>query len=178
MIVFDLECRTGGHRFEGWFGSSDDFASQQARGLVSCPQCLSADVLKAPMAPHLARKGNQVGVPALAAAAQAERALPPTVAAPPAKIARGSAPSGAPTIVPPEAAAMMQAFIRMQAEALKASCWVGEKFADDARAMHYGDKDHAIIHGQATAQEAHDLLEEGIEIAPILFPLAPPDHVN
>jgi hypothetical protein len=37
MIVFDLECRAGGHRFEGWFASSEDFASQQARGLVVCP---------------------------------------------------------------------------------------------------------------------------------------------
>lgn len=73
---------------------------------------------------------------------------------------------------------MLQAYVRMQAEAIKTSCWVGEKFAADARAMHYGDKDHAPIHGQATVQEAHELLEEGIEIAPILFPLAPPDHVN
>jgi hypothetical protein len=73
---------------------------------------------------------------------------------------------------------MLQAYIRMQAEALKESCWVGPKFAADARAMHYGDKDHAPIHGQATRQEAQDLLEEGIEIAPILFPLPPPDHVN
>jgi hypothetical protein len=174
MIVFDLECRSGGHRFEGWFGSSQDFASQQARGLVSCPQCLSADVLKAPMAPHLGRKGNQVNVPALAAAAQAERAAPATDAAPPATTAAATPP----TVLPPEAAAMLQAYIRMQAEALKASNWVGPNFAADARAMHYGDKDHAPIHGQATRQEAHELLEEGIEIAPILFPLAPPDHVN
>ncbi len=59
MIVFDLECRTGQHRFEGWFGSSEDFARQQERGLVSCPQCGSGDVAKAPMAPNLPRKGNQ-----------------------------------------------------------------------------------------------------------------------
>jgi hypothetical protein len=176
MIVFDLECRTGGHRFEGWFGSSVDFTSQQARGLVSCPQCHSADVLKAPMAPHLGRKGNQVNVPALAAAAKAEKAdnTLPTVTVP-----NAITPTAGPGVVlPPEAAAMLQAYVRMQAEALKASCWVGEKFANDARAMHYGDKDHSPIHGQATAQEAHDLLEEGIEIAPILFPLVPPDHVN
>ena len=44
MIVFDLECRSGGHRFEGWFGSSEQFASQQARGLVTCPICNSGDV--------------------------------------------------------------------------------------------------------------------------------------
>ena len=178
MIVFDLECRAGGHRFEGWFGSSGDFAAQQARGLVCCPQCLSAEVIKAPMAPHLGRKGNQVDVPALAAAEKAERAAPAAMVAPAAATAVATPPSPAPAVLPPAAAAMMQAIVRLQAEALKSSRWVGEKFADNARAMHYGDKDHAPIHGQATAQQAQDLMEEGIEIAPILFPLAPPDHVN
>ncbi len=177
MIVFDLECRAGGHRFEGWFGSSGDFTAQQQRGLVACPQCGSTEVLKAPMAPNLARKGNQGAVTAPAAAKQPETtpepAATPVMAGPPA-IARGTGPVS----LPPEALAMVQAIARMQAEALKASCWVGEKFANDARAMHYGEKDHAPIHGQATPQEARDLLEEGIEIAPILFPLAPPGHVN
>ena len=54
MIVFDLSCDAG-HRFEGWFGSSEDYAGQQRRGLVSCPRCGSADVDKAPMAPAVAR---------------------------------------------------------------------------------------------------------------------------
>ena len=176
MIVFDLECRDEHHRFEGWFASSDDFVSQQGRGLVCCPQCGSADVIKAPMAPNLARKGNQIAVPA-----PVEKILPPDAGVPaPAAPAAVPKPATAATTasLPPEAAAMLQALARMQAEALKASHWVGEKFADDARAMHYGDKDHAPIHGQATLQEAQDLVEEGIEIAPILFPLAPPGHVN
>ena len=59
MIVFDL-CCPDGHRFEGWFASSDDFAGQRDRGLVECPQCGSAEVAKAPMAPAVPRKGNQV----------------------------------------------------------------------------------------------------------------------
>ena len=49
MIVFDLECSGGAHRFEGWFKSSEDFAHQQQRGLVACPHCGSADIAKAPM---------------------------------------------------------------------------------------------------------------------------------
>ena len=60
MIVFDLECRSGGHRFEGWFGSSDDFADQQARGLVACPDCGSPDVDKALMAPAPGAQGQPV----------------------------------------------------------------------------------------------------------------------
>lgn len=171
MIVFDLECRAGGHRFEGWFGSSQDFAAQQARGLVDCPQCGSVEVVKAPMAPNLARKGNQIGALAALPVAETADALPPTKL--PASVPARTTPA-----LPPEAAAVMQAYIRMQAEALKTSSWVGESFAIDARAMHYGEKTHAPIHGQATAQEAQDLIEEGIEIAPILFPFAPPGHAN
>ena len=73
---------------------------------------------------------------------------------------------------------MLHKVAAAQAEALKSSRWVGESFADDARAMHYGDKPHAAIHGQATPDEARALFEEGVEIAPILFPIAPPDEVN
>ena len=52
MIVFDLHCEHG-HRFEGWFGSSDDYESQLARGLVECPECGSAKVAKSLMAPKV-----------------------------------------------------------------------------------------------------------------------------
>ena len=161
MIVFDLECREAHHRFEGWFGSSDDFTSQQARGLVSCPQCGSADVIKAPMAPNLARKGNQTPAP--------RETVP---AAPP------SGPAGPPASPSPEAVAMMRALAMAQAEALKSSRWVGGKFAEQARAMHYGEQDAEMIHGQATPDEARALIEEGVEVAPVLFPIAPPGEVN
>lgn len=174
MIVFDLECRTGGHRFEGWFGSSEDFTSQQQRGLVSCPQCQSAEIFKAPMAPNLARKGNQI----VATAAPKPQSMTSAVAVPQVEAPAAVPGAGPQASLPPEAAAMMQAFVRMQAEALKTSHWVGEKFADHARAIHYGEKDPALIHGHATPKEAHALLEEGIEIAPILFPVVPPGLVN
>ncbi len=58
MIVFDLRCQHG-HVFEAWFGSTDDFESQQKRGLVSCPICGDAGVEKALMAPRIGAKGNQ-----------------------------------------------------------------------------------------------------------------------
>jgi hypothetical protein len=155
MIVFNLSCRSGGHRFEGWFGSSQDFASQQERGLVCCPECGSFDVIKAVMAPSVGRKGNQVAV--------AKPAKPQPMA------------SGQ---LPPEAAKMMQALATMQAEALKQSRWVGESFADQSRAMHYGEQDQETIHGQATLAEAKDLHEEGIAVMPLPFPVAPPDETN
>jgi len=172
MIVFDLECTDGGHRFEGWFGSSDDFAQQQARGLVTCPQCGSHNVGKALMAPRLARKGNQrPDAPAQRPAALTPAAIPPV-----------SQPMQAVDALPAEVQAKLHAAVKAiasaQAEALKSSQWVGKAFAEDARAMHYGDKDSTPIHGQATRDEAEALIEEGIAIAPILFPIAPPEDVN
>ena len=158
VIVFDLSCAVG-HRFEGWFGSTGDFAAQQQRGLVECPQCGSLEVAKAPMAPRLARKGNQ----AVAEAPAPSEPKHQVVAAP---------------ALPAEAVAMMRAMAALQAEAIKQSTWVGDKFADESRAIHYGERDAATIHGQATREEAEALLDEGILVAPLLIPIAPPDEIN
>ena len=160
MIVFDLECQSAGHRFEGWFGSNDEFARQSAAGLVECPQCGSSAVGKAPMAPNISRKGNQI-------AAVAPTAKPASTQLP---VAGGS--------IPPEAAKMMQALAQMQAEALKQSRWVGDKFAEKSRAIHYGEVKPEVIHGQATADQAIELIEEGIALTPLPFPIAPPDELN
>jgi hypothetical protein len=160
MIVFELECR-GGHRFEGWFSSSAEFAAQVERGLIDCPQCGSPDVAKAPTAPRLARKGNQGHAP------------PPQAERPP-----ETAPVLATPSLPPPVMAAMRAMAAVQAEAIKRSRWVGDAFAEESRAMHYGERDRATIHGQATRDEAEALVEEGIAIAPLLFPVAPPDELN
>ena len=150
MIVFDLCCGEG-HRFEGWFGSSDDFAAQQARGLVGCPQCGSAEIAKAPMAPSVPKKGNQ--------RPEAKQA-----------VAGGQ--------LPPEAAEMFARLAALQAEALKTSTWVGEKFTERSREMHYGERAPQPIHGQATPDDARALVEEGITVAPLLIPVTPPDELN
>ena len=150
MIVYDLCCHNG-HRFEGWFASSDDYASQRERGFVACPECCSPEVEKAPMAPAVPKKGNQ----------RAEVARP---------VAGGA--------MAPEAMAALQKLAEVQAEALKSSTWVGEAFAEQSRAIHYGEREPEAIHGRATADEARELFEEGIAVAPIVFPLAAPDELN
>ena len=155
MIVFDLSCDAG-HRFEGWFASSDDYASQHAGGLVQCPQCGSDIVEKAPMAPAVPRKGNQQ---------QGLAPLPVKHA-----VARGP--------MPAEVAEALEKLAQAQARALKDSRWVGDNFADQTRAMHYGERDAETIHGQATPDEARELVEEGIPIAPLPFPVAPPEDLN
>lgn len=170
MIVYDLECRSESHRFEGWFKSSDDFRQQQERGLVSCPYCGSDDVVKAVQAPRLGRKGNQLSE--LAAPRREPRAPRPEAFSPPATAPVANAP------LPPQAVEMIEKLARMQAEALKTSRYVGESFADDARAMHYGEREVEAIHGQATLDEAQELLEEGISLMPLPFPVTPPDQAN
>lgn len=152
MIVFDLTCQ-GGHRFEGWFASSEDFAQQQARGLVACPQCGSAQVAKAPMAPAVPRKGNQ-------------------------QIALRSEQAEASGAIPAEAQALFAKLAQLQAETLKGSRFVGKAFAEKSRAMHYGEQDAEVIHGEATLAEAKDMLEEGIPVVPLPFPVAPPEDLN
>jgi hypothetical protein len=163
MIVFDLECTGSAHRFEGWFKSSEDFARQRESGLLACPQCGSADVAKAPMAPRVSRKGNQAIAVKPPSPPGIDEKRPQAIISP---------------ALPPEAIAAMHALAAIQAEAIKTSRWVGDKFADQSRAMHYGEAEHATIHGQATREEARDLLEEGIVVAPLLIPVVPPDEIN
>jgi hypothetical protein len=72
----------------------------------------------------------------------------------------------------------MAAIAQAQAKMLESSEWVGVAFADRARAMHNGDEDHAPIHGQATPEQAKGLIEDGVEIAPLLLPIVPPEARN
>lgn len=159
MIVFDLSCPDG-HRFEGWFGSSEDFAAQQARGMLSCPQCGADEIVKAPMAPAVPVKGNR----------RDERAVATKVG--------GGAASVTNRTIPPEVEQAMRALAQAQARALQDSRYVGDGFAEETRAMHYGEKALETIHGKATLREARELLEEGIAVAPLPFPLAEPGELN
>ena len=150
MIVFDLACDNA-HAFEGWFGSSADFASQRARGLVTCPLCDSAVIAKAPMAPAVGAKSNR--------AAPTPRAL-------------ANKPMSA------EIAEAVKALAAAQAKALAKSEWVGDRFASEVRSMHYGEVEEKQVHGRATKDDALSLMEEGIAVAPLLVPVHPPEELN
>ena len=143
MIIFDLKCAPQGHVFEAWFGSTADFESQVARGLVSCPICGSGEVAKAPMAPNLAAKGNKKDAPS------------------------------------PEAMkAMLSEMATLQKKLLEKSDFVGDRFSDEARAIHLGDAEARAIHGRATSDDARDLIEDGIQVSPLLFPVPEPGEEN
>lgn len=143
MIIFDLKCAPGSHVFEAWFGSTDDYEAQKARGLVSCPLCGSGDVDKAPMAPAVGAKGNQAA------------GLPPA-----------------------QMKALLGAMAEAQKKMLETSEHVGPRFADEARAIHLGEAEARAIHGQATADQADELREEGIAVAPLPFPFIAPEDEN
>lgn len=160
MIAYDLICKAGSHRFEGWFGSSADFDKQRLGGLLSCPVCGDPSVDKAVMAPNVGRKGNQA--PALPGKNETDEAV--AVANMPA--------------MPAEMVEMIGKLAEMQAKMLEKSDWVGDRFADEARAIHYGDAPDRIIHGSATIEDARDLHEEGISVAPLPLPFVPPDAKN
>ncbi len=161
MIVFDLSCASG-HRFEGWFGSSADFTDQSERGLLTCPECGSAQIIKAPMAPAVPAKSN----------AQSDATVTSESTKP-----ANSTPVASDKL-PPEVEKAMKTLAKAQKEALKDSKWVGKDFAEKSRAMHYGENDQESIHGEATLEEAKDLLDEGISVAPLPFPVAPPEDLN
>jgi len=151
MIVFDLACAEQGHVFEGWFGSSDDYETQRAKGWLACPMCGSADVAKAVMAPRVAAKGNQ---------------------------RRDTTPVTLANDAPDKMREMMRVLADAQTRALEGSDYVGPRFADEARAMHLGEAEHRAIHGQASADEAKALIDEGVAVAPLPFPVRPPGTDN
>lgn len=155
MIVFDLRCAQG-HVFEAWFGSSTDYEAQKARSLVVCPICGDSGVEKAVMAPNVSAKGNS----------RAEAALPMAM------------PSGDAPPSPEQVKQVLGMLAKAQAKALEKSEWVGSGFADKARAMHLGEADHKPIHGQVSAGEAKALADEGVPVAPLPFPVVPPEAQN
>lgn len=155
MISFDLKCALG-HVFEAWFRSSADYEAQSADGLIGCPTCGNAQVAKAVMAPAVAAKGNQRGD----TAPQQPMAMP------------GNEMDEA------RLKEMIGALAEAQAKMLEQSTWVGDRFADKARAMHYGEIEQAAIHGTTDKDEARAMMEEGLAVAPLLVPVAPPDRTH
>ena len=149
MKVLNLQC-SHGHAFEGWFGSHDDYESQRAQGLVACPVCNDAEVIKMPSAPRL-NLGHGVqehSAPAVATA--------PTVPAQ--------------DVAPMTPQNLQAAWMKVVRHVIANTEDVGPKFAEEARKIHYGETDHRNIRGQASREETEALLDEGIEVLPLPIP--------
>ncbi len=151
MKVFNLRCHLD-HRFEGWFGSDADRQRQLSQGLLSCPLCGSLEVTVLPSAPHV----------------QIRRQVPSEPEA--ALRAAQTVPSSSPDS---EAAVGLQTAWVVAVQHMMANTDdVGDRFADEARRIHYGETATRGIRGQATLEESRELLDEGIEVIPLVVPQA------
>jgi len=150
MIRFTLKCEDG-HGFESWFASSDAFDRLISENRVNCPSCGSTAVEKAMMAPPVRPARNTSNAPKQMQADGDN--------APSGDIALANAPD-------PEVA---KAIAKLREHVEKTSDFVGNRFADEARKMHVGDTPERAIHGQASAAEARDLIEDGVPVLPLPF---------
>lgn len=136
MKVLNLRCAND-HRFEGWFASDDDFASQGERGLMACPICSDQAITRLPSAPRV----NLLG--------------------------RGDDARSGPTVdavLPAQPEKQQAQWLRAVREMIASTEDVGERFAEEARRIHYGETDPKAIRGQATPREREALADEGIEV--------------
>jgi hypothetical protein len=168
MIRYTLNCAKG-HEFESWFQNSAAFDKQKKRGEVVCPLCGSAKVEKALMTPRLARgdadaqEPPQLPLPAGPPAAAEPSPMPP---APPGKTAVA--------MTSPQERELRKKLKELRDHVTKNASYVGPRFPEEARKMHYGEIEHRSIYGEASPDDAKALHEEGIEFHPL--PILPDDH--
>ncbi len=155
MIHYDLRCGDG-HAFDGWFKSSAAFDTQAQAGLIECPVCAGTSVKRALMTPRLSK----------GAAAPAEPPAPVEAKAEPAKavVAPEAMAVGGVPALPDQVRAVLQ---RIRAEVEQKCDYVGNRFAEEARAMHSGESQRRSIYGETTPDQAEALAEEGIDVARI-----------
>ena len=156
MIRYALRC-SAGHGFESWFRSAEAYEGLRAAGHVACPVCGTTEVEKALMTPQVR--------PSRRPAAAAEEPAPAPASAPAPAPAQEQ--EQGPLSLPASEREKRLAALRRQVESN--SDYVGMEFAAEARRIHSGEAPERLIHGEARAEEARALLEEGVPVAPLPF---------
>lgn len=146
MIVLNLRCSKE-HRFEGWFASSAEFERQSIENMVACPSCGDTHIVRMPSAPHIQSMTTAVAAPAPAPAEVMEKV--------------------------PEVVADL---VRAIGEMVRNTENVGERFAEEARRIHYQEAPARGIRGRATREETDELLDEGISV--LSLPFMPSDEIH
>ena len=164
MKVLNLQC-SHQHSFEGWFASEDDFQAQLARGLIECPLCADKGIQKMPSAPHLNLGAPQVRQSALPDAARETSSV--VAISPKGDGTQVRHSDGVTAVLAGHSRAEQAAFLKALRHVVANTEDVGEHFADEARRMHYGERQARSIRGQTSVREAVALLEEGIEVMPL-----------
>jgi hypothetical protein len=175
MKVLDLQCRLG-HSFEGWFGSQADYDAQRERGLVTCPVCSDSEITKMLSAPRLnlghgtapAFPPGEGGGPAAGAGTSNY------VSATRSEVAAIAVPEAQTELAQPSLQQIQAAMVNMVRHVMANSEDVGSQFAEEARKIHYGEREERNIRGQATREETEALIDEGIDV----MALPVPDHLK
>lgn len=172
MIKYQLICEAD-HTFESWFASSDAYDTLAANDTIACPTCASTNVRKAIMAPNVSPKTRKRGQddaakpiePREAGKAVMQQPIAPAIPAPIAAMN-------------PKAAEVVAEFIKavrkVRSELVANADNVGDKFAEEARKIHYDEVAPRAIYGEATPEEAQELTEEGIDF--VALPVLPEDR--
>ena len=162
MIKYQLLCHLE-HEFEGWFSDSASFSDQVEKKLVECPLCGSHEVRRALTAPNL-------NSPKMRKSAD-EANKPPAEG----RVTAAPVPEGLDAQQQAHAIGHAMTALRQLHKKIQADFTnVGEKFADEARKIHYGEAEAKAIYGTSTDEEREELAEEGIEF--FQLPDVPNEH--
>jgi hypothetical protein len=146
MIRYALVCAKG-HSFESWFQSSAAYDKQAKQKLVTCPLCGTAKVEKEIMSPRLSGSRRREEAPT-----------------PPTETTNETTPVA---MVSPQERELRKKLKELRQHLTQNADYVGQKFPEEARKMHYGEIDHRSIYGEASSEEARKLHEEGVEFHPL-----------
>ncbi len=161
MIVFDVTCKND-HTFEGWFKDSDTFDRLASKGEIACPICNDTNVRKGLVAPRLGgmRKGkDSISAPEPAEAMQATD--------------NGKTEGDKKKADAEEFKEFLSTVRELKRHVEENSTYVGDRFPEEARKIHYGETEPQSIYGEATPKEAAELNDEGIEFHRIPWPAKP-----
>jgi len=147
MKVLNLRC-AGGHGFEGWFASEDDFATQSAEAGIACPLCASTEISRLPSAPRL-NVGRHSGD---AAESQAQTQTQTQ------------------TQTQGMHMTLQSQWLKVVRQVMSSTEDVGDRFAEEARRIHYGEVEERGIRGRASREDAEALREEGIAVVALPLP--------
>jgi hypothetical protein len=183
MILYKLQCKKG-HEFEAWFASSDAFDRQKKKGQLACPSCGTKSVSKALMTPNVTPRSRRKA--AAPDKQQPTGSRKPETQRPETQRPEAQRPdTQRPEAQRPEAqrpetqrvaahSELVTALRKLRAEIEGKSEYVGARFPEEARKIHYEEVPARGIHGEATAEEAKALKDEGIEFYPL--PILPEDQ--
>ena len=150
MILYRLRC-SNGHEFESWFKDSRTYERQEKKSLIGCAVCGDSKVARAIMSPRIGKKGN----------AAVEVEAPPAPSVPTAGQQQAQEQMAALARHMPKE--LREALMKVRIEVEKNCEHVGDKFAEEARKIHYGESSKRGIYGETSDEEAEALAEEGIE---------------